>query len=52
MVGEQLLAIDPTVFVTSDNQGTIVDTGTTLTYLVPQAFDPFVDAVSFSFKLL
>ncbi|KVH99938.1 Aspartic peptidase [Cynara cardunculus var. scolymus] len=45
-VGEQLLPIDGAVFATSDDQGTIVDTGTTLTYLVAQAFDPFVDAVS------
>ena len=51
VVGEQLLGIDPTVFETSDNRGTIVDTGTTLTYLSPQAYYPFVDAVSFAFKL-
>ncbi|XP_024982554.1 aspartic proteinase-like protein 2 isoform X1 [Cynara cardunculus var. scolymus] len=45
-VGEQLLPIDGAVFATSDDQGTIVDTGTTLTYLVAQAFDPFVDAIT------
>ncbi|KAI3738211.1 hypothetical protein L2E82_28234 [Cichorium intybus] len=45
-VGEQLLPIDATVFATSDNQGTIVDTGTTLTYLVAQAYYPFVDAIT------
>lgn len=48
-VNRQMLPIDPAVFATSDNQGTIVDTGTTLTYLVAEAFEPFVNAVSFSF---
>lgn len=42
----QLLPIDPAVFATSTNRGTIVDSGTTLTYLVEEAFDPFVKAVS------
>ncbi|KAL4560444.1 hypothetical protein LXL04_032595 [Taraxacum kok-saghyz] len=46
VVGEQLLGIDPTVFETSDNGGTIVDTGTTLTYLAPQAYYLFVDAIT------
>ncbi|KAI3683835.1 hypothetical protein L1987_84350 [Smallanthus sonchifolius] len=45
-VGEQLLPIDTSAFATSDNQGTIVDTGTTLTYLAPQAYYPFVDAIT------
>lgn len=49
-VNGQMLPIDPSVFATSDNQGTIVDTGTTLTYLVVDAFEPFVNAVSFSFS--
>lgn len=49
IVGDRLLPIDSSVFATSDNQGTIIDTGTTLTYLIAQAYDPFVDAVrSFS----
>ncbi|KAL7588842.1 hypothetical protein Lser_V15G36004 [Lactuca serriola] len=41
-----VLTIDPTAFTTSDNQGTIVDTGTTLTYLVAEAFDPFVNSIT------
>ncbi|KVH90503.1 Aspartic peptidase [Cynara cardunculus var. scolymus] len=45
-VNGQILPIDAAVFATSDNQGTIVDTGTTLTYLVAEAFDPFVNAIT------
>ncbi|KAG5556747.1 hypothetical protein RHGRI_007123 [Rhododendron griersonianum] len=45
-VNGQLLPIDPAVFATSTNRGTIVDSGTTLTYLVEEAFDPFVKAVT------
>lgn len=44
----QLLPIDPAVFATSGNCGTIVDSGTTLAYLVPEAYEPFVSAVSLS----
>ncbi|XP_010654010.1 aspartic proteinase 36 isoform X2 [Vitis vinifera] len=45
-VNGQLLPIDPAVFATSNNQGTIVDSGTTLTYLVETAYDPFVSAIT------
>ncbi|KAI3474623.1 hypothetical protein Pfo_029793 [Paulownia fortunei] len=45
-VNGQLLPIDQAVFTTSGNQGTIVDSGTTLAYLVEGAYDPFVDAVT------
>lgn len=45
-VNGQLLQIDPSVFATSSNRGTIVDSGTTLAYLVQEAYDPFVSAVS------
>lgn len=49
-VNGQLLPVDPAVFATSNNRGTIVDSGTTLAYLVEEAYDPFVMAVSvFSF---
>nr|KAJ0220048.1 hypothetical protein LSAT_V11C200052310 [Lactuca sativa] len=41
-----MLTIDPTAFATSDNQGTIVDTGTTLTYLLAEAFHPFVNSIN------
>lgn len=44
----QVLAIDPAVFQTSNNRGTIVDSGTTLAYLAEEAYDPFVSAVSFN----
>ncbi|KAK7284950.1 hypothetical protein RJT34_19704 [Clitoria ternatea] len=45
-VNGQLLPIDPDVFVTANNRGTIVDSGTTLAYLVQEAYDPFVNAIS------
>lgn len=48
----QLLPIDPEVFATSGNCGTIVDSGTTLAYLVPEAYEPFVSAVSLSIVTL
>ncbi|XP_073289443.1 aspartic proteinase 36-like [Primulina huaijiensis] len=45
-VNGQLLPIDPAVFTTPGNQGTIVDSGTTLAYLVEAAYEPFVTAVT------
>ncbi|KAA8550275.1 hypothetical protein F0562_001959 [Nyssa sinensis] len=46
-VNGQTLSIDPKVFVaTSNNQGTIVDSGTTLAYLAEEAYDPFVSAIT------
>ncbi|KAG6744138.1 hypothetical protein POTOM_052848 [Populus tomentosa] len=46
VVNGKLLPIDPSVFATSNGQGTIVDSGTTLVYLVAEAYDPFVSAVN------
>ncbi|XP_011094460.1 aspartic proteinase-like protein 2 isoform X1 [Sesamum indicum] len=45
-VNGEVLPIDPAVFATSGNQGTIVDSGTTLAYLVEGAYDPFVSAIT------
>ncbi|CAN1196874.1 Aspartic proteinase 36, partial [Linum perenne] len=45
-VNGQMLPVDPVAFSTSTNRGTIVDTGTTLAYLVEEAYDPFVSAVT------
>ncbi|XP_022755920.1 aspartic proteinase-like protein 2 [Durio zibethinus] len=45
-VGGQVLSIDPSVFATSNNQGTIVDSGTTLAYLADEAYDAFVNAIT------
>lgn len=45
-VNGQTLAIDSSVFATTDNGGTIIDSGTTLAYLAAEAYDPFVNAVS------
>lgn len=50
-VNGQPLPIDPAVFATTNNRGTIIDSGTTLTYLVEDAFDPFVNTVSPAFCL-
>ncbi|RDX99715.1 Polyadenylate-binding protein 7, partial [Mucuna pruriens] len=45
-VNGRLLSIDSDVFATANNRGTIVDSGTTLAYLVQEAFDPFVTAIT------
>ncbi|KAI5603002.1 hypothetical protein POPTR_001G213600v4 [Populus trichocarpa] len=45
-VNGQTLAIDPSVFATSSNQGTIIDSGTTLAYLTEAAYDPFISAIT------
>ncbi|KAM7275697.1 hypothetical protein ACFE04_017563 [Oxalis oulophora] len=45
-VNGQTLAISSSVFQTSSNQGTIIDSGTTLAYLPEAAYDPFVTAIS------
>lgn len=45
-VNGQLLPIDSDVFATANNRGTIVDSGTTLAYLVQEAYNPFVDAIT------
>ncbi|KAK8941047.1 Aspartic proteinase-like protein 2 [Platanthera zijinensis] len=44
-VDQQQLSIDSSVFATSNTQGTIVDSGTTLAYLAEQAYDTFVNAI-------
>ncbi|KAJ0243616.1 hypothetical protein HA466_0196460 [Hirschfeldia incana] len=45
-VNGQALPINPSVFSTSNGQGTIIDTGTTLAYLSEVAYAPFVEAAS------
>lgn len=45
-VNGQLLPVDSSVFQTTGNRGTIVDSGTTLAYIATEAYDPFVSAVS------
>lgn len=47
-VNGQLLPIDSSVFATSGNRGTIIDSGTTLAFLVAEAYDPFVSAITAS----
>lgn len=51
-VSGQPLDINPSVFATSSNKGTIVDTGTTLAYLTEDAYDPLVNAVSYSEEII
>ncbi|KAH7838177.1 hypothetical protein Vadar_022949 [Vaccinium darrowii] len=45
-VNGQTLAIASSVFATSSNGGTIVDSGTTLAYLAEDAFGPFVNGIT------
>ncbi|KAL3622953.1 hypothetical protein CASFOL_033253 [Castilleja foliolosa] len=45
-VNGQTLNINPSVFSTSNNQGTIIDSGTTLAYFAEEAYDPFVAAIT------
>ncbi|KAK7392523.1 hypothetical protein VNO78_20965 [Psophocarpus tetragonolobus] len=45
-VNGQSLPINPAVFATSNNRGTIVDCGTTLAYLVQEAYDPLVNVIT------
>ncbi|CAJ2662423.1 unnamed protein product [Trifolium pratense] len=42
----QPLNIEASVFATSKDRGTIVDSGTALAYLAEEAYDPFVDAIT------
>lgn len=51
-VNGQLLPIDQGLFSTSGNRGTIIDSGTTLAYLVEGAYDPLVAAVSISIHFM
>ncbi|XP_073223259.1 aspartic proteinase 36-like [Cicer arietinum] len=45
-VNGKQLPINPKVFAASDDQGTIVDSGTTLTYIVKEAYNPLVHAIT------
>ncbi|KAK4345756.1 hypothetical protein RND71_035932 [Anisodus tanguticus] len=45
-VNGKKIPIDPAAFSTSDDRGTIVDSGTTLVYLPTEAYDPFVSAIA------
>ncbi|KAG4979912.1 hypothetical protein JHK85_033870 [Glycine max] len=45
-VNGQIVPIAPAVFATSNNRGTIVDSGTTLAYLAEEAYNPFVNAIT------
>ncbi|OWM73718.1 hypothetical protein CDL15_Pgr026822 [Punica granatum] len=44
-VNGQTLPIDPSVFATSNGQGTIVDSGTTLAYVTDEVYNPLVNAL-------
>ncbi|XP_075524120.1 aspartic proteinase 36-like [Primulina tabacum] len=45
-VDGKILSIDPSVFATTDDGGTIVDSGTTLAYLPQEAYNTFVQAIT------
>ncbi|XP_073223023.1 aspartic proteinase 36-like [Cicer arietinum] len=45
-VNGKQLQINPNVFATSNEQGTIVDSGTTLAYIVQEAYNPLVHAIT------
>jgi len=45
-VNGKLLHIDPAIFATSEDRGTIFDSGTTLIHLVAEAYDSVISAVS------
>lgn len=44
----QALAIDSSVFETMENEGTVIDSGTTLAYLPEGVYDAFLNAVRFN----
>ncbi|GER42683.1 eukaryotic aspartyl protease family protein [Striga asiatica] len=44
-INGQILPIASSVFETSSNTGTIIDSGTTLAYFAEEAYDPFINAV-------
>ncbi|GFQ04957.1 hypothetical protein PHJA_002639800 [Phtheirospermum japonicum] len=41
-----MLNINPSIFSTSNNRGTIIDSGTMLAYFAEVAYDPFVAAMT------
>ncbi|XP_047335349.1 aspartic proteinase 39-like [Impatiens glandulifera] len=45
-VNDQIIAINQSAFKISDTRGTIIDSGTTLVYLVPEVYDPFIIAIT------
>ncbi|KAK4793011.1 hypothetical protein SAY86_023446 [Trapa natans] len=45
-INGQALPIDPAAFSSPNSRETIVDSGTTLAYLVEEAFDPFVSTIT------
>ncbi|KAK4724872.1 hypothetical protein R3W88_027651 [Solanum pinnatisectum] len=45
-VNGKILPVDPGVFVSSNDRGTIVDSGTTLVYLASEAYEPFISAIT------
>ncbi|GAU35368.1 hypothetical protein TSUD_57170 [Trifolium subterraneum] len=45
-VNGQNLPIDSAIFATSNNRGTIIDSGTTLAYIAEEAYNPFINAIT------
>jgi hypothetical protein len=51
-VNGKMLPINSSLFATSSAQGTIVDSGTTLSYLAEGVYDPVISAVSYLYHTL
>jgi hypothetical protein len=49
-VNGENIPINPSLFTTSNTQGTFVDSGTSLSYLADGIFDPVINAVSSSYR--
>ncbi|WCJ41678.1 Eukaryotic aspartyl protease family protein [Euphorbia peplus] len=45
-IGGKTLAIDRSVFKTTETQGTVIDSGTTLAYLADGVYDPVIETIS------
>lgn len=45
-VNGQIVPIDSAIFATSNNRGTIIDSGTTLAYIAEEAYTPFINALT------
>jgi hypothetical protein len=51
-VNGKLLQINSSLFATSTAKGTVLDSGTTLTYLADGLYEPVISAVSNSYHIL
>ncbi|XP_019452719.1 PREDICTED: aspartic proteinase-like protein 2 [Lupinus angustifolius] len=45
-INGHMLEIDPSVFITSNNKGAIIDSGTTLAYFIEGAYNPIINTLN------